>query len=218
MVSDYRSVSAWRHKPRYKSLLGAVHKVRHNIFCQFLPHPLSHFVTHPWTPRKYVTHLGTPILRRPSTKTGQNPLYKFCLNCSRGFLFGGFCQGVFVWKVLSGVVFPVLSEYICYIRKLNNSLNFMFRMYDNFFRSVTSHALYHLPLSQTVAPSRTPSPSSVTYFMDVPLDRVTNQGLIRKNPRFTGAHPMIPWSKSRAGKTRAVETHFKKPRFFKFKK
>src|SRR6218665_2160235 len=28
---------------------------------------------------------------------------------------------------------PVLSEYVCYIRKLNITLNFMFRMYDNFF-------------------------------------------------------------------------------------
>ena len=27
------------------------------------------------------------------------------------------------------------------------------------------------PLSQTVTPSRTPSPSSVTYFMDSPLAR-----------------------------------------------
>jgi len=34
--------------------------------------------------------------------------------------------------------------------------------------SVTSHALDPLPLSQTVIPSRTPSPSSVTYFMDGP--------------------------------------------------
>src|SRR6218665_3503963 len=34
--------------------------------------------------------------------------------------------------------------------------------------SVTSHALDHLPLSQTVTPSRTPCPSSVTYFMDGP--------------------------------------------------
>ena len=37
------------------------------------------------------------------------------------------------------------------------------------FISVTSHALYTLPLSQTVTPSQTPSPSSVTYFMDGPL-------------------------------------------------
>ena len=37
--------------------LGAVHKVRHAIFGQFLPPPP---VTHPGTPRKYVTHLGPP--------------------------------------------------------------------------------------------------------------------------------------------------------------
>src|SRR6218665_1670885 len=36
------------------------------------------------------------------------------------------------------------------------------------FISVTSHALLPPPLSQTVTPSRTPSPSSVTYFMDGP--------------------------------------------------
>src|SRR6218665_71855 len=35
--------------------------------------------------------------------------------------------------------------------------------------SVTSHALGPLPLSQTATPSRTPSPSSVTYFMDGPF-------------------------------------------------
>jgi len=32
-----------------------------------------------------------------------------------------------------------------------------------------SRALDPLPLSQTVAPSRTPSPSSVTYFMEGPM-------------------------------------------------
>ena len=31
-----------------------------------------------------------------------------------------------------------------------------------------------LPLSQTVTPSRTPSPSSVTYFMDGPCDFMRN--------------------------------------------
>ena len=34
--------------------------------------------------------------------------------------------------------------------------------------SVTSHVLDPLPLSQTVTLSRTPTPSSVTYFMDAP--------------------------------------------------
>src|SRR6218665_30228 len=49
-------------------------------------------------PRKYVTHLGpTPrflegLVQKTQTKA---PLYKFCLNCSQGFLSGGFCQRVF---------------------------------------------------------------------------------------------------------------------------
>src|SRR6218665_2553028 len=35
---------------RWITILGAVHKVRYAIFGQFLPPPLSHFVTHPGTP------------------------------------------------------------------------------------------------------------------------------------------------------------------------
>ena len=42
-------------------------------------------------------------------------------------------------------------------------------MYDKNFISVTSHALESPPLSQTVTPFQTPSPSSVTYFMDGPI-------------------------------------------------
>src|SRR6218665_3389683 len=45
----------------------------------------------------------------------------------------------------------------------------MFHMYDKKFISVTSHALDPLSLSQTVTLSQTPSPSSVTYFMDGPV-------------------------------------------------
>jgi len=44
----------------------------------------------------------------------------------------------------------------------------MFHMYDTKFISVSSHAL-DPPLPQTVTPSRTPTPSSVTYFIDGPL-------------------------------------------------
>jgi len=45
----------------------------------------------------------------------------------------------------------------------------MFHMHDKKIISVTSHAFYlPLPLSQTVTPFWTPSPSSVTYFMDGP--------------------------------------------------
>src|SRR6218665_3952753 len=32
------------------------------------------------------------LVQKTRTKA---PLYKFCLNCSRGFFSGGFCQGVF---------------------------------------------------------------------------------------------------------------------------
>src|SRR6218665_908657 len=69
------------------------------------------------------------LVQKTRTKA---PLYKFCLNCLWGFFSGGFCQGSFVWKVLSEVVlpFPILPEYICYIKKLNITLNFMFRMHN----------------------------------------------------------------------------------------
>src|SRR6218665_1617343 len=69
--------------------------------------PLSHFVTHPGTPQKYVTNLGPPrFFSRPSTKNpDKSPLYKFSLNCLWGFCPGGFVRGSLVWKVLYGVVF-----------------------------------------------------------------------------------------------------------------
>src|SRR6218665_3305577 len=88
---------------------------------------------------------------------------------SQVFLSEGFVWGFFVWKVLSGVDFvrPLLSEHIRYNRKLNITFNFWFHMYE-FFLNVMSHALGPPPLSQTVTPSRTPSPSSVMYFMDGP--------------------------------------------------
>src|SRR6218665_1199217 len=70
-------------------------------------------------PQKYVTHLGPPIFSRPSTKNpDKSPMYNSLL----------FVRGVFVQGALSGVVF-VLSEYICYNRKVNITLNFMFHMY-----------------------------------------------------------------------------------------
>ena len=40
--------------------LGAVHKVRHAIFGQFLPLPLSQFVTHPGTPPESTSHISDP--------------------------------------------------------------------------------------------------------------------------------------------------------------
>src|SRR6218665_1297706 len=85
------------------------------------------------------------------------PLYKFSQ------LFAGVWPGGFVFG-LEGFVregfcpFLLLSQYICYNRKLNITLNFTFNMYDKKYISVTSHALDTLLLSQTVTPTRTPSP------------------------------------------------------------
>src|SRR6218665_3854949 len=44
---------------------------------------------------------------------------------------GGFCLEGFVWGVFCP--FPLLLEYICYNRKLNNTFNFRFHMYENLF-------------------------------------------------------------------------------------
>src|SRR6218665_3917613 len=126
------------------------------------PLPLSHFVTHPGTPRESTSHVSDPhpIFSRPSTKIpDKSPMYKFYLNCSRRFFPGGFVRVGFC-------PFPLRSQYICYNRKLNITLNFTFHMYDKnlYKRDVTCS-----PLSQTVTPSRTPSPSSVTYSMDGPF-------------------------------------------------
>src|SRR6218665_3037341 len=52
-----------------------------------------------------------------------------------GFVRGGFCP------------FHLLSEYICYNRKLKITLNFMFPMYDKKIKSVTSHALDLCPVT-----------------------------------------------------------------------
>ena len=77
------------------------------FLANFYPLPLSHFVTNPGTPPESTSHISDPpIFSRPSTKTpDKSPLYKFSLNCSRGFLSGGSVRGSFVWKVLSGLIF-----------------------------------------------------------------------------------------------------------------
>src|SRR6218665_2258849 len=101
------------------------------FLANFDPLPLSLFVTHPGTLQKYVTHLGPPppIFSRPSQKNpDKSPLYKFSLNRAfvRGLLSGVFCLEGFVWGGFCP--YPLLSEYICYNRKLKITLNFMFHM------------------------------------------------------------------------------------------
>src|SRR6218665_3354042 len=101
-------------------------------------------------PPESTSHISDPpIFRRPSTKIpDKSPLVQILFQLfagdfvwrvlSEGLLSGRFCPGWFLSV-------PVLSEYICYNRKLNITLNFMFRMYDKKFVSVTSHAFYPTP-------------------------------------------------------------------------
>src|SRR6218665_2618402 len=73
-----------------------------------------------------------PIFSRPSAKNPDKAPYTNSLNCSLGFC-PGFCQGVFCLEDFGRggfCPFPLLSEYICYNRKLNITLDFMFHMYD----------------------------------------------------------------------------------------
>src|SRR6218665_3739592 len=141
------------------------------FLANFYPPPSCHTSSHIPGPPESTSHISDPpISRRPSRKNpDKSPLVQILFHLfaevfvrgvlSGGLLSGRFCPGWFLSV-------PVLSEYICYIRKLNITLNFM---YDKKCISVTSYALYPLPLSHTVTPSRTPStPSSVTYFMDGP--------------------------------------------------
>src|SRR6218665_975963 len=116
----------------------------------FPPLPLSHFVTHPRTPRKYVTHLRPPrFLVGLIQKTRKKPLVQILSQLFvglfvRGVLSGGLLSGRFCPESFSSIP-PLLSEYICYNKKLNVTLNFMFHMYDKKFISVTPHALYPSP-------------------------------------------------------------------------
>src|SRR6218665_204569 len=118
----------------YFKTYGAVHKVRHAILANFYPLPLSHFVTHPGTPPKvrHTSRTTPPIFRRPSTKNpDKSPLVQILSQLHPGILSGDLLSGRFCPGWFLSI--SVLSEYICYIRKLNITLNFMFRMCGNFF-------------------------------------------------------------------------------------
>src|SRR6218665_2648447 len=85
---------------------------------------------------KSTSHISDPqFLVGLLQKTRTKPPVQILCKLFAGVLFPvGFCQGVFC---LEGFVrggfcpFLLLSEYICYNRKLNITLNVMFDMYDN---------------------------------------------------------------------------------------
>ena len=129
------------------------------FFANFDPLSLSHSVTHTGTPQK-VRHTS----RTPSFSVGlvQNSRQKPNVQILSQ-LFAGFFKGVLVWKVLSGVILsvPLRSEYFCYNRKLNITLNFRFHMYAKKFISVTE--------DQMSQASRPPPPVTNCYTISDPL-------------------------------------------------
>src|SRR6218665_1050633 len=84
-------------------------------------HTLSHI---PGPPRKYVTLLGPRFL----VVLVQKSRSKVPCTNSISVVRGGFCPGGFAR--VGFCPFPLLSQYICFNRKLNITLNFMFHMYD----------------------------------------------------------------------------------------
>src|SRR6218665_215038 len=82
---------------------GAIHKVRHAIFGQFLP-LLCHTSSHIQGPPESTSHISDtpPISRRPSTRNPDKS--PFVQNLFQLFA-RVFVRGGFVWKVLSGVIF-----------------------------------------------------------------------------------------------------------------
>src|SRR6218665_3213521 len=122
---------------------GAVHKVCHAIFGQFLPPPvtLCHTSLDPPPKVRHTSRTPPPIFCRPSTKTRNKTL---CTN-SLSIVRGGFCPGGLSGGLLSGRFCSGWFLSICYNRKVNITLNFMFHMYDKKCISVTSHASDPLP-------------------------------------------------------------------------
>ena len=122
LIYTHRLYKPFLHQNR-KIPPGAVHEVRHAVFGQFLTLlPLSHFVTHPGTPRKNVTHLGPRFLVGLVHKSWKKSPVQilsqlFAEVFVRGFVRVGFCP------------LPLLSQCIYYNRKLNITLNYMFHNY-----------------------------------------------------------------------------------------
>src|SRR6218665_2520902 len=100
-------------------------------------------VTHPGTSES-TSHISEPpVFSRASTKTRTKNPVQILSQLFTGPFVREFCQGVFCLEGFAPgwfCPFPLLSEYICYNRKLNITLNFMFHMYDKKIISVTSHA------------------------------------------------------------------------------
>src|SRR6218665_385443 len=75
------------------------------FLANFDPHSPCHTLSHIPGPHKSTSHISAPrFLVGLVQKPGQKPLYKFS-QLFAGVFSRGFCQGSFVRKVLSGVIF-----------------------------------------------------------------------------------------------------------------
>src|SRR6218665_502927 len=115
------------------------------------------------------------------------PLVQILSQLFAGDFVRGFCQGVFCLEgfVRGGVCpFPLLSEYICYDKKLNITLNFMFHMYDKKIYKCDVNPLYP------------PLPSVTNYhtFSDsLPLDRDVRPPTTSFNPFLIHSNTTPPF-------------------------
>ena len=137
-------------------------------------HTLSH-IPGPPPPKKYVTHLGflVGLVQNPGQKPSVQILSQlFAGVFVRGdFSLEGFVRGGFY-------PFPLVSEYICYDRKFNITLNFMFHMYDKKCIGVASHALYPPSLCHKLSHLLGPSPLERDVLYGRPLCLVIGFSLV----------------------------------------
>src|SRR6218665_757842 len=138
------------------------------FLANFYPLSTCHTLSHISGPPKYVTYLGPPprCFSKPIKKILTKAPVQILSQLFAGFLSGRVCQRVFGLEgFVRGGFCPILLlsqyMYICYNRKLNITLNFMFNMYDKKCISVTSHALDPLP----------PVTNCHTYSDPLPLER-----------------------------------------------
>src|SRR6218665_2972299 len=99
------------------------------LFLAILDPPVTLCHTSRDPPKVRHTSRIPPIFSRPSTKI---PDKVPCTN-SISIVQGGFCPGGFVrlgFCPFTSVTIHLLSQYICYDKKLNITLNFMFYMND----------------------------------------------------------------------------------------
>src|SRR6218665_432685 len=89
-------------------------------------HTLSHI---PGSPKVRHTSRNPPIFSTPSTKNpDKSPLYKFSLNCSRGFLSGGFVRGLLSRRFCPGWFLSVSSSVRKHLLKQKVKHHFKFHV------------------------------------------------------------------------------------------